>query len=82
MRLHEIGSKIKELRKSEKLTQEQLASKCGISRVTLGKLEREEVSNISLKTLDILINSLGYEIDFIKKNNFGLLTLDQLKKIQ
>lgn len=78
MKLHEIGSKIKSLRKEQKLTQIELAKKCGISRVTLGKLERDEISNISLKTLDILLNTLGYEIDFTKKNNFGLLSLDQL----
>ncbi|MGB3752059.1 MAG: helix-turn-helix transcriptional regulator [Arcobacteraceae bacterium] len=78
MKLHEIGSKIKELRKEQNLTQIELAKKCGISRVTLGKLERDEVANISLKTLDILLNTLGYEIDFTRKNNFGLLSLDQL----
>ena len=78
MKLHEIGSKIKSLRKEQKLTQQELADKCGISRVTLGKLERDEVANISLKTLDILVNTLGFEIDFVRKNNFGLLTLDQL----
>ena len=80
MKLHEIGYKIKEYRKEANLTQEQLSSQSGISRVTLGKLERAEVSNISLKTLDILLNNLGYEIDFTKKNNFGLLTLDQIKE--
>ena len=78
MKLHEIGSKIKSLRKEQKLTQQELADKCGISRVTLGKLERGEVANISLKTLDILVNTLGFEIDFAQKSNFGLLTLDQL----
>lgn len=78
MKLQEIGSKIKSLRKEQKLTQIELAKLCGISRVTLGKLERDEVANISLKTLDILVNTLGYEIDFTKKNNFGLLSLDQL----
>lgn len=78
MKLHEIGYKIKEYRKDANLTQEQLSVQCGISRVTLGKLEREEIANISLKTLDLLLNNLGYEIDFIKKNNFGILTLDQI----
>ncbi|MEA2018180.1 MAG: hypothetical protein U9N59_07005 [Campylobacterota bacterium] len=46
--------------------------------MTLGKLERAEITNISLKTLDLLLNNLGYEIDFIKKNNLGILTLDQI----
>ena len=51
MKLYEIGQQIKTLRESKKLTQEQLATKCGISRVTLGKVERGELGNTSVKTL-------------------------------
>jgi transcriptional regulator with XRE-family HTH domain len=78
MTLHEIGNSIKQYRKDANITQEELASSCGISRVTLGKIERCELAGISLKNLDIVINTLGYEIEFVKKNNFGLPSLDQL----
>jgi len=81
LKLFEIGQKIKELRKDQSLTQEQLASISGISRVTLGKFERGQMASVSIKTLDIILNALDYEIDFRKKDkySFGLPTLDELK---
>ena len=78
LKLYEIGENIKILRKAKKLTQEQLATKCGISRVTLGKVERGELGNTSVKTLDIILFSLGLEIEFKTINNFGLSSLDEL----
>ncbi|MGD9623695.1 MAG: helix-turn-helix domain-containing protein [Arcobacter sp.] len=78
MKLYEIGQQIKTLREAKKLTQEQLASKCGISRVTLGKVERGELGNTSVKTLDIILASLGLEIEFKTIQGFGLPNLDEL----
>ena len=78
MKLYEIGHQIKTLREAKKLTQEQLASKCGISRVTLGKVERGELGNTSVKTLDIILFSLGLEIEFKSIRGFGLPSLDEL----
>jgi transcriptional regulator with XRE-family HTH domain len=78
LKLYEIGQQIKTLREAKKLTQEQLASKCGISRVTLGKVERGELGNTSVKTLDIILFSLGLEIEFKTIRGFGLPTLDEL----
>ncbi len=80
MQLYEIGPKIRELRKEKSLTQEYLSNVSGISRVTLGKLERGEVSSISIKTLDIILDALSYEIDIKSKNSdsFGLPSLDSL----
>lgn len=78
MKLYEIGQQIKILREEKKLTQEQLATKCGISRVTLGKVERGELGNTSVKTLDIILSSLNKEIEFKSKQGFGLVNLDDL----
>lgn len=81
MKLYEIGPKIKTLRKEKAMTQEELSKLAGISRVTLGKLERGYMGTISLRTLDIILNALGYEIDF-KSNyseSFGLPPLDELQ---
>lgn len=81
MKLFEIGQKIKELRKEKGFTQEQLSNISSISRVTLGKLERGQMGSVSIKTLDIILNALEYEIDFSRKDkySFGLPTLDELK---
>lgn len=78
MKLDEVGMKIKLLRKEKGLTQQQLATIAGISRVTLGKLERAQLGSITLKTIDIILDALGYEIDFKRKNGFGLPALDEL----
>ena len=77
MKLYEIGQQIKTLREAKKITQEQLASKCGISRVTLGKVECGEWGNTSVKTLDIILASLGLEIEFKTIRGFGLPILDE-----
>lgn len=78
MNLSELGNSIKTLRKEKNITQQQLATLSGISRVTLGKLERGEFGSVSIKTLDIIIDALGYEIDLKVKDNFGLVSLDKL----
>ena len=78
MRLDEIGKKIKELRKAKGLTQAELANISNINCVTVGKLERGGVSLISIKTLDLILDAVGYQIDFSRKINFGLPTLDEL----
>ncbi len=77
MKLYEIGKKIRELRKDKKMTQEQLAAQADISRVTLGKIERGEFGSVSVKTLDILLFNLGYEIEFKTLSGFGLPVLDE-----
>ena len=80
MKLFQIGPKIKSLRKEKKITQIELSKIANISRITLGKLERGEVASVSIKTLDIILDALDYEIDF-KSNyskSFGLPSLDDL----
>ncbi|MCK5295013.1 MAG: helix-turn-helix transcriptional regulator [Arcobacteraceae bacterium] len=75
MKLYEIGQKVKNLRKEKGVTQENLASLSGISRVTLGKIEKGELGSVSVKTLDIILASLGYEIDINLNSGYGLPTL-------
>jgi len=80
LKLYEIGQEIKRLRKAEGLTQDELSKLAGISRVTLGKLERGEIASVSIKTLDVILDSLSLEIEFKSKNSnsFGLPSLDEL----
>lgn len=59
MNLFEIGINLKKLRKEEGLSQEVLSKKVGISRVTLGKIERGELGVTSVKSLQ----------SFFAKNN-------------
>jgi len=78
LKLSEIGKKLKELRKDKKMTQEHLAAQAGISRVTLGKIERGEFGSVSVKTLDTLLFNLGLEIEFKTLSGFGLPVLGEI----
>jgi len=75
LKLHEIGPSIKILRKAAKLTQSDLADLAGISRVTYGRLERGEIATVSIKTIDIVLSMLGYEIDIKAKEAYGIPVL-------
>lgn len=57
-----IGKRIKEQRKKNKLTQEQLSEKLGISKNHLSAIERG-VYRVQLETLVMIINCLGCTAD-------------------
>lgn len=81
MKLFEIGARIKKLRKEAGLTQEEVAQTANISRVTLGKCERGQMGAVSIRTLDVILNRLGYEIELKEKvqNRFGIPKLDEME---
>ncbi len=70
MILSELGSKIRSLRKEKKISQEDLAKTVGISRNTLSKLENGYIANISIVTLDRVLNVLNYQLDIKQSNPF------------
>jgi len=72
MKIFEIGTTIRKLRKEKGMTQEALANLANISRVTLGKLERGQMGAVSVVTLDIILDALGYELEFKSKEGFGI----------
>ena len=72
MILSELGKKVRELRKERKITQEDLSKTVGISRNTLSKLENGYIANISIVTLDKVLNELGYELDIKHQNPFRI----------
>ncbi|WP_318617633.1 helix-turn-helix transcriptional regulator [Sporosarcina sp. YIM B06819] len=52
-----VGINIKEIRKTKKLTQDQLAEKCGLQTSYLASIERGD-RNITLQTLEKIIEGL------------------------
>lgn len=60
-----MGYKIKEMRESMGITQEELAEKSGVSRVTISGLENGTERNTMSKTLIKLANALGTTVDQI-----------------
>lgn len=67
----QIGAKIKNLRKSRKLTQEDFANKIGISRSTLSCYETNQRTP-NLKTLQIICEAFAVGLDY-----FGINAKDE-----
>ncbi len=70
MNLLELGSSIKKIRKEKNITQEELAKMVNISRATLSKLENGRIAEVSIVTLNSILNHLGYELDIKASNPF------------
>ncbi len=77
MMLSELGDTIRRLRREKGLTQEETAKKAGISRPTLSRLEQGRFANVSVRTLYIILNVLGYEIELSAINSINLPILKQ-----
>lgn len=63
-----IGTTIKSLRSEMKITQEELASYTGLSRIGVVKLEKEE-NDLKLSSLIKIANLLGFELVLRKKSS-------------
>ncbi len=72
MNLLELGSSIKKIRKEKNITQAELAKMANISRATLSKLENGRIAEVSIVTLNSILNHLGYELDIKASNPFVL----------
>ena len=59
------GDKIRVARAMKRITQEQLAEKAGISRVTLRKIENGQTKNMSIKTAMSIADALGLPLEFL-----------------
>ena len=63
--LHQVGSRIRELRLSRGLTQAQLGESCGLHRTFIGSVERGE-RNIAILNLRLIARTLRVSIaDFL-----------------
>lgn len=60
-----MGYRIEEIRKSKRMTQQELAEKSGISRTTISLLESGQAKNASTKTLLALSAALGVSVDVL-----------------
>ena len=63
--LHQVGSRIRELRLARGLTQAQLGESCGLHRTFIGSVERGE-RNIAILNLPLIARTLRVSIaDFL-----------------
>jgi len=70
LNLLDLGNNIKKLRKEKNITQEELAKMANISRATLSKLENGNIAQVSIVTLNDILNHIGYELDIKPSNPF------------
>ncbi len=57
-----VGQKIREMRQSKRLTQEEIENRTGIKREYLSKIETCGLPNITIKTLKKITDALGIPI--------------------
>ena len=69
---HSIGHKLRALRKGQKLTQQDVAERAGITRASLSNYELDRRTP-DLKTLQSLAAVFGVPLDF-----FGIATADEV----
>jgi transcriptional regulator with XRE-family HTH domain len=60
--LFAIGKQIREARKSRKITQADLAKAIGMSRTTIGQIEKGTVQEIGVRKLIRVLEFLGLEL--------------------
>jgi transcriptional regulator with XRE-family HTH domain len=60
--LFKIGKEIRQLRKSRKLSQAELAKAMGMSRTTIGQIENGTVREIGVRKLIRVLEFLGLEL--------------------
>lgn len=60
-----VNNNLSEVRKDKGLTQEELAEKSGISRVTIANIERGAVTNLKIGTMLSLANALDSTVEEI-----------------
>jgi transcriptional regulator with XRE-family HTH domain len=73
-----LSQTIRQARRAQGLTEQQLADLCGLDRTTIGALERNNYSDLGIRKVETILNILGKELCSRDKS---LPTLDELREI-
>jgi transcriptional regulator with XRE-family HTH domain len=65
--LAEVGEALQRARLQKRLTQEELAQRAGVSRVTLSRMETAAKSDMSVSALLRLVRALGHELRLVER---------------
>ena len=79
--LAEVGQALQQARLQKRLSQEELAQRAGVSRVTLSRMETAAKTDMSLAALLRLARALGYELRLVERSRQRTL-LDVLAEQQ
>ncbi len=74
--LESLSQTIRQARRTQGLTQQQLAGLCGLDRTTIGALERNDYSDLGIRKVEMVLNVLGKELYC---RDTSLPTLDELR---
>ncbi|MHC8364616.1 helix-turn-helix domain-containing protein [Pseudomonas sp. ZT5P21] len=77
--MENLGELIRSLRKEQKLSQQALASRYGMSRSTISGIENNTLSEIGLRKVEAILNGFGYELTAVPRQSMRP-NLDALKK--
>lgn len=76
MDIVELGTKLKQLRKDNKISQQQLADNLGLSRLTINSAEKA-TTNTGITTILKILDYFGYELTITEKSAFP--TFEELR---
>jgi transcriptional regulator with XRE-family HTH domain len=65
-----LGQEVVNLRKKEKLSQQQLASDVGLSRVTINAIENTQLGDVGIRKLIKVLDYFGCELTIKTKSPF------------
>jgi transcriptional regulator with XRE-family HTH domain len=72
--LAEVGEALQQARLRRRLSQEELAQRAGVSRVTVSRMETAAKADMSLAALLRLARALGYELKLLERGHQRTLT--------
>jgi len=64
--LHDVSEMLKEARRDAKLSQQALASRAGVARTTVARMETLAKGDMSVSVLVRLLEAAGYELKLVK----------------
>ena len=76
--MDKLGHLIRTERRKRNLTQQQLADKLSLSRVTLSELETDKIVEIGIRKVERILLFLGYEL--VAQKQGAMPTLNDLKQ--
>ena len=60
-----MGERIRDLRIDRNMTQEELAEKCGLSRVFINRIENGKANKVMIATAFAIADALGVSVDVL-----------------
>ncbi|WP_279236706.1 helix-turn-helix transcriptional regulator [Dyella sp. RRB7] len=67
--LQDVAHKLRQMRTTAKLSQQQLAELAGVTRSTVSRMETVAKEDMSLKVVLRLFDAAGYELHVVKRGN-------------